>query len=157
VFCRAFFFACAMSLLPAASPDAAEQIDVALKSNAMAPLIVRNDRGGRVGRRAEEVRKLREANRAVELRGRICLSSCTMYLALAQTCVSPATTFGFHGPSHYGQPLSPRDFEYWSQMIAAHYPARLKAWYLRKGRHRNSGYFRIKGSTLIAMGIKRCS
>ncbi len=121
-----------------------------------APLIIRNDRGGPVGMRAREISALQQSNRHVELRGRVCLSSCTMYLALDRVCVSAATTFGFHGPSYYGRPLSSRDFEHWSQVIASHYPARLKRWYLETGRHRNSGYYRIKGRKLIEMGVAPC-
>ncbi|MEL7175094.1 MAG: hypothetical protein AAGK28_01085 [Pseudomonadota bacterium] len=119
-------------------------------------LVVRNDRGGSVGTRAREIAHLRAADRAVELRGRVCLSSCTMYLSLRRVCVSPSTTFGFHGPSYYGRPLSAHDFEHWSHVIADHYPAALKDWYLTTGRYRSRGYFRMKGSDLIRMGVAQC-
>lgn len=135
---------------------ATSQVAIVLRPEAARPLIVRNDRGGLVGARAEEIIRLRKSGRRVELRGRVCLSSCTMYLGVPNLCVSVGTTFGFHGPSYYGQPLSARDFEYWSQLIAAHYPDALKRWYLAKGRHRKSGYYQVKGSALIAMGVPRC-
>lgn len=120
------------------------------------PLVVRNDRGGRIAPRAAEVAALRASGRAVEIRGEVCLSSCTLYLALPQVCVDPRTTFGFHGPSHHGRKLSDRDFAYWSELIAAHYPKALAAWYLREGRNTISGYHRIKGAELIRLGLRAC-
>ena len=114
------------------------------------------DRGGSVRNRAQEIITLRGLKGPIELRGPLCLSSCTMYLALPDLCIHPETTFGFHGPSYYGRALSARDFEYWSQVIADHYPKALRHWYLETGRYRSSGYFRIKGSTLIKMGLRRC-
>ncbi|WP_415183280.1 hypothetical protein [Phaeovulum sp.] len=120
-------------------------------------LVVRNDRGGLVSARVAEVAALRASGRAVEIRGQVCLSSCTLYLALPKTCVDARTTFGFHGPTHYGQKLSARDFEYWSQVIAAHYPAPLAKWYLKKGRSKVGGYYRIKGAELIRLGLRDCA
>jgi hypothetical protein len=82
-------------------------------------LIVRNDRGGIVGNRARQIAQLDAAGRSVEIHGDICLSSCTMYLGVEDVCVNPKTRFGFHGPSYYGQPLPPKYFDYWSEVIAA--------------------------------------
>ena len=118
--------------------------------------VVSNDRGGLVGRRAEQIEQILAAGQRVEIRGRVCLSSCTMYLGLPQTCISPNTSFGFHGPSYYGSALSASDFEYWSNLIASYYPAPLREWYMRKGRTRISGYFRISGRELIRLGIRQC-
>ncbi|MFV2034775.1 MAG: hypothetical protein ACC631_06655 [Halocynthiibacter sp.] len=119
-------------------------------------VVVSNDRGGLVGRRAEQIETIRATRQRVEIRGRICLSSCTMYLGLPNTCISPDTSFGFHGPSFYGTALSPADFEYWSAVIASYYPQPLRDWYMREGRTRISNYFRISGRELIRMGIKQC-
>lgn len=119
-------------------------------------LIVSNDRGGQISQRARQIRDLRKSQRPIEIRGRVCLSSCTMFLALPSTCIHPDTVFGFHGPSYYGAPLSPGDFEYWSQVIAAHYPEPLRGWYLETGRTRLAGHFRIRGRELIRLGIRRC-
>lgn len=129
---------------------------VALRQSPNGALVVRNDRGGRVGARADQIAALRQRAQRVEIRGTVCLSTCTMFLALPQTCVEAATTFGFHGPSYYGRALSARDFEHWSQVIAAHYPEVLRAWYLETGRYRMSGYYKIKGAALIKMGVARC-
>jgi hypothetical protein len=119
-------------------------------------LIVRNDPGGVVGTRAQEIATLREQGIRVELRGEVCLSSCTMYLGLSRTCVFRGTTFGFHGPSYYGAKLSDAEFEYWSQVIAVNYPAQLRDWYMKTARYKINGYYRVKGAELIRMGVPEC-
>ena len=120
------------------------------------PYIVKNDRGGLLTARLQELRKLRASGRPVEIRGRVCFSTCTMFLGLPQTCISPRTTFGFHGPSLFGIPLNPRDFDYASQVIAKYYPAPLQRWYLEEGRQSITRLHKIRGSDIIRMGIKRC-
>ncbi|PRY73873.1 hypothetical protein [Marivita geojedonensis] len=121
-----------------------------------AAFVVGNDRGGIVGDRAAEIRRLKSAGRRVEIRGRICLSSCTMYLGAGDVCVDPETRFGFHGPSYYGQPLAPQHFEYWSEVIADHYPKPLKDWFMSTARYRMNGYHTIKGAELIRLGTPEC-
>jgi hypothetical protein len=122
-----------------------------------APLIVRNDRGGRISPRVKEIAELRRSGRPVEIRGAVCLSTCTMFLGLPQTCLEPGTRFGFHGPSKNGRRLSARDFDYWSQIIAAHYPKPLRDWYMTTGRLRINGYHELNGRALIELGLERCS
>jgi|GEM_PF-662264 hypothetical protein len=119
-------------------------------------LIVRNDPGGVIGTRAQEIETLRAQGIRVELRGEVCLSSCTMYLGLRNTCVFRGTTFGFHGPSYYGVKLNANDFEYWSQVIAANYPPKLREWYMATGRYKITDYYRIKGAELIRLGVPEC-
>lgn len=121
-------------------------------------IIIQNDKGGAVTERAELIRDYRSAGTSVEIRGSFCLSSCTMYLGLPETCVTPQTVFGFHGPSsrHYGIALNPAAFEHWSQIMADHYPEPLRSWFLSKGRHRIVGFYEYLGSDLIRMGIRRC-
>lgn len=118
--------------------------------------VVNNDRGGIVGNRAEEITQLLQEHKRVEIRGRVCLSSCTMYLGAGNVCVSPRTKFGFHGPSDHGRPLKPHQFEYWSQVIASFYPSRLRDWYMEKGRYKSEGYYTMTGAQLIALGIPQC-
>jgi len=120
------------------------------------PYVVRNDRGGFVKDRLIEMRNLRSSGQPVEIRGAVCYSTCTMLLGLPQTCISPNTVFGFHGPSRSGQRLAPEKFEYYSQVIAQYYPAPLKDWYLKKGRKRINGVHRIKGAEIIRMGARAC-
>lgn len=120
------------------------------------PLVIRNDRGGLLDTRLRQLHTLRESGRPVMITGRVCYSTCTMLIGLPQTCVSPKTTFGFHGPSSYGRRLSPDRFEWASNVIAHYYPPALKQWYLAEGRHKIIGLHRISGAQLIAMGVKQC-
>lgn len=121
-----------------------------------APLVVQNDRGGLIGARALEISDINAQDIRVELRGRICYSSCTLYLGADNVCLTEETVFGFHGPSQRGTAL-PRDrFEHWSNVMAAHYNAPLRDWFLSEARHRISGYYRVSGASLIALGYPAC-
>ena len=122
-----------------------------------AAFIVGNDRGGVIGIRAREVLQLKAQNRRVEIRGGICLSSCTMYLGAGNVCVSPDTRFGFHGPSYYGQPLLPVHFDYWSKVLASHYPPAVRQWFLDHARHKTNGYHTVLGKELIRHGLAACN
>ncbi len=123
---------------------------------AMIVRVVQNDRGGVVGSRVQEIAQLQQQRHRVEIRGQVCLSTCTMYLGAPNVCVSPQTRFGFHGPSYYGRPLKPQQFEYWSQVIASYYPDRLREWYMATGRYKSDGYYTITGAQLIRMGVAQC-
>ncbi len=131
------------------------QIKASLTATAE-PYVVTNDRGGLLRTRLREIGSLRQQGRPVEIRGSVCFSTCTLYLGLPDTCISPSTTFGFHGPSSFGFALDPATFERASEIIARYYPEPLRAWYMETGRHRINGVYRIRGSTIIAMGIPAC-
>lgn len=120
------------------------------------PMVVRNDRGGRLLARLRQIGELRQSRRPVEISGRVCYSTCTMFLGLPQTCISPQTTFGFHGPTSYGRSLDQATFDHASAVIASHYPPALKSWYMEKGRFETRGVYKISGRQLIAMGISVC-
>ncbi len=122
-----------------------------------ASYVVGNDRGGYLHDRLIELGNLQRTGTPVQIRGRICYSTCTMFLGLPNACVDPNTTFGFHGPSQSGRRLSPQKFEYFSQVMANHYPAPLRSWFMREGRHRISGVYKMKGTDLIRMGVKSCA
>lgn len=121
-------------------------------------IVVLNDQGGSVIERARLIRRYRAQGTQLEIRGQFCMSACTMYLGLSTTCVAPDTVFGFHGPSSriYGIGLRPELFEYWSRIMANHYPEPLKSWFLKTGRHRTVGFNTYYGHQLIGMGIKAC-
>ena len=120
-----------------------------------APLIVRNDLGGDVGVRANRIRAMADAGQSVEIRGSACYSACTMYLGLPRSCISRNTQFGFHRPSFYGAALPPDQFEFWSQVIAAHYPPAIKSWYLSQGRY-SANLQMLSGAQLIGLGVPEC-
>ena len=121
-------------------------------------IVVRDDRGGPLIERAKIVDAYRILGTRVQLRRRYCLSACTLYLGLENTCISSNTVFGFHGPSSpmYGIALPQRTFDYWSSFMADHYPEPLKSWFLESGRHRIVGFHSISGARLIEMGIAEC-
>ncbi|MFU8881070.1 MAG: hypothetical protein ACNA7Q_01790 [Rhodobacterales bacterium] len=146
-----------MAVVPVMQPGAGTvQAQEVLRVSQPARVVIRNDRGGIVSRRVAEIAQIRAQGQSVEIRGRICYSSCTMYLGLPNTCVEPDTSFGFHGPTHFGQQLSTRDFDYWSRIIASHYPASLQGWYMEQGRNTQSTYYRISGAELIRLGLRQC-
>ncbi len=119
-------------------------------------LIVRNDHGGLISERSDEIAHLERTGQRVQIEGE-CLSACTMYLALRNTCVTRTTRLGFHAPQRGQQRLAASDFEYWSREVARHYPEPLKTWYMREGRLRQGGYYSIRGTELIRLGIPACA
>ncbi len=120
-------------------------------------VVIGNDRGGVIRDRLIELRTLRASGQPVQIKGRICYSTCTMLIGLPQTCVSANTTFGFHGPSYYGRPMEPDDFDHVSRVMAHYYPEPIKTWFLKEGRNRINGLYRISGSELIRIGVKSCT
>ena len=119
-------------------------------------LIIGDDRGGLVGQRAQEVNVLKQIGQRVEIRGNICYSTCTMYLGASNVCISPTTTFGFHGPSRSGRPLPADQFERWSRLMASYYNGPLQQWFMQEGRHTISDVYRLSGSQLIQLGYRTC-
>lgn len=120
------------------------------------PLEIKNDYGGLLLPRLRQIRTLRQTGQAVRITGRICYSTCTLLIGLPQTCISPRTRFGFHGPSSYGRALPADLFESASRTIAAHYPEPLRAWYLSTGRYKLNGFYVIRGDQMIRLGLKPC-
>lgn len=118
--------------------------------------VIDNDRGGTVSKRVDQIRTFTAHGDRIEIRGTVCLSSCTMFLGAARVCIHPETRFGFHGPTNHGTPLTTRQFDYWSRVIAAHYPKSLARWYMAEARHLTRGYYYLTGAQLIQMGVARC-
>ena len=120
--------------------------------------VVGNDRGGYLHDRLIEIDNLQRNGVDVQIRGRVCYSTCTMFLGLKGTCVDPNTTFGFHGPSKSGRRLDPQKFDYFSRVMADFYPAPLRNWFMDKARHRIVGVHKVKGAELIkTMGVRACT
>lgn len=120
------------------------------------PLVVQNDVGGALRARISAVETLRQTAQPVWIVGDVCYSTCTLYIGLAETCVTAETEFGFHGPSAHGKPLDAATFERASRLIAAYYPEPIRNWYLTTARHEISGLFKVKGKVLINLGIAAC-
>ena len=125
---------------------------IASQANA---LTVNNDGGGSVIAYAQQVASLVASGEPVAVSG-YCASSCTMLLA-ANTCTERSTTWAFHGPSsqYHGVALPEEEFEKYSQLMASHYPAPVKRWFLDDARHIIIGFKNIRGSWLIDRGYAR--
>jgi hypothetical protein len=132
---------------------------VAPLSAQVSPAVYRvaGDAGGPVEERVALIERFRVDGTRVEISGG-CWSSCTMFLSLAATCVTPTAQLGFHGPSSptHGVALAPDRFEKYSRLMAAYYPEPLRSWFLREGRNITVGFTRFRGSDLIRMGIRAC-
>ena len=120
-------------------------------------LDVTRDMGGPVDARFQKIRDLGQNQTPVRITG-TCVSACTLYLGLPQTCVMPEARLGFHGPSSAlpGIPLPPDEFERVTQQMAAHYPPALRAWYLAEARMITGSYITISGREAIRMGARPC-
>lgn len=120
--------------------------------------VVRNDPGGSVEQRLATIRQYRASGTRIEIRGR-CDSACTMLLGLPTACVAPQSRIGFHGPQsqYYGISLAPQEFERWSNVMADHYPAQIRSWFLREARHTTMGIITLSGSQAIRMGARPCN
>ncbi len=62
------------------------------------PYVVKHRSGGRLAAFAERFDKMQ--TRSVEIRGKGCASSCTLWLSHPDVCVEPETILSFHGPSN---------------------------------------------------------
>lgn len=119
-------------------------------------VVVGNDYGGVLISRLASLQALKMNDTTVEIRGDICASACTLYLGLKKACILPRTKFGFHGPSHNGEPLPQADYERLSQVVAAQYPLVLRDWFMTSGRKTLVRMQYISGQTLIDLGLTQC-
>lgn len=124
-----------------------------LASPAQAEVIrIGSDRGGTVIRYEEKIAAANARGARVQITGRICLSSCTMWLGADNVCVGADTIFGFHMPTRRGKRLKPDEHRYWAETIASYYPEHIRRWYLAgPGYSRRVG--RVRGRNL---GVEIC-
>lgn len=122
-----------------------------------APWIVTNDMGGSLEQRIAEVEQMRAMGTPVRIVG-TCVSACTLYLGLPNTCVMPQARLGFHGPSSplRGIPLPRQKYEYFTQVMATYYPGRIRSWFMSDARRVTDSYYEITGRQAIAMGARSC-
>lgn len=120
------------------------------------PLVIQNDRGGYLAKQLDRLAELKKSDRRVEVRGDVCFSTCTLYLSLPNMCADAETIFGFHGPMRIGRKMSTEEFDYFSQLIASHYPERIGQWYLETGREKRFGAHKIKARDMAQYGVKIC-
>ena len=76
-----------------------------------------NNRGGNVLEMVQTRQELASSGRTVRIRG-YCRSACTLYLTMANACLGPKATVGFHAPRLPGTRIIPPLVD---QIMAAHY------------------------------------
>lgn len=122
-----------------------------------ADVVIRNDPGGRLTDRLDQIARFRAAGTRVEIRGH-CDSSCTLLLGLPLACVAPTARLGFHGPQsqRYGISLPPDDFTAWSDVMADHYPPGIAAMFMSRWRENTLGIVTITGTEAVRLGARPC-
>ena len=105
---------------------------LARHAGAAEPLVVRNDTGGPIQARAEEVRALMRSGRRVIIDGP-CLSACTMYLRLppGQVCLTRRSALAFHQVSFNYDSARPAHDQ--TAMLLLFYPPAVQDWIEAKG------------------------
>ena len=129
---------------------------VANAQSSTSQIVIGNDFGGLIWNRMVRLRDIHTSGQSVRIDGAICFSTCTMYLGVANVCISSDTVFGFHGPTATDRQLRERDVDFLSTLIASYYPPALRAWYLQTGRYSTNRIYRIQGSELIRLGLPSC-
>ncbi len=107
------------------------------------------DGGGYVIKYALEVNRLRRSGEPVRIAGP-CYSACTLYLSLANICVTPRAKFGFHLPS--GSTASGNRIARNYMMRA--YPDWVKVWQARNGGL--SSRVIVMSYSVAAQHIRKC-
>jgi hypothetical protein len=122
-------------------------------------IMITHDLGGPVEERMRRVERMRQRGEGVAIPHGRCISACTLYLGLPDTCVGRSAEFGFHGPSAAtrGLGLPQPEFQRISTQMAAFYPAPLRDWFLSTARYTTQSYIRISGAQLIQLGFKECA
>ena len=145
-------FATAMGVI---ASDAAQAATTPTLGASTPVLSVTSDYGGSVIGRYHTLAALRLQGTRVEVKGQ-CMSACTMYLGLPNTCVSPQAIMGFHGPRPRGQ-NAPTPNGSAARLMAAHYPPKLRQWFMETGQYiPGDQVARFSGDQLVSMGVKRC-
>jgi hypothetical protein len=121
-------------------------------------ILITHDLGGPVEERMRRIERMRARGEAVAIPYGRCISACTLYLGLPDTCVGPSAEFGFHGPSAgtAGLGLPPDEFYRISGAMAQFYPAPVREWFLTTARYTKLTYLRVSGAQLIELGVKQC-
>jgi len=121
-------------------------------------ILVTHDLGGPVEERMRRVENMRARGEGVAIPYGQCISACTLYLGLPDTCIGRNAVFGFHGPAArtrgLGLPLD--EFERISHAMARYYPEPVRTWYLSTARYVIGEYYSVSGAQLIAMGFSEC-
>ncbi len=120
--------------------------------------IISYDMGGDLGERIRIVERLRQNGTEVRIEG-TCVSACTLYLGLPNSCVTAGAILGFHGPRTRtaGLPLPREDFDRLSAVMAGYYPRQIRQWFWSEARMVTQSYFTISGRQAAKMGARLCT
>ncbi len=119
------------------------------------PLVLADDMGGLLRNYLAKLDEVERTGRQVEIRGK-CYSSCTIFLSASHVCVSPEARLGFHGPRYRGKHITPDRFDYWSRVMAEHYPPSIARWYMSDARFKTWGVKIVTGENIMTHGIPAC-
>lgn len=123
---------------------------------ALADVRILSSSGGTVGPYLNFFSQLRKSGQRVVIDGP-CLSACTLVLSTiprSRICVTRRAVLGFHAPTFVdrtGRKLRSREA---TQVVAASYPAEVRAWIKRKGGLKQNLIY-LRGRELAAL-YPRC-
>ncbi|QGM98980.1 hypothetical protein [Methylocystis parvus] len=122
--------------------------------------VVNHDYGGRVEPYIGRVARAQARGEPVRIGPVECDSSCTLYLAAPQSCVSPGAVFGFHAPWVGGPTSGVIDRQMTAVFASAYKPSlrRIFLNHVRNSRGMVPGpLLKLSGAQLGSLGYRLCS
>jgi hypothetical protein len=132
---------------------------VLLSAPARAFDIVTNDHGGHIEPYTAKLARANARNEPVRIANVECFSSCTLYLAARNACISPHAVFGFHAP-WIGLPNQGTVDPQMVAMFARSYKPELRRLFLEHVRNSHGvvpgPLLRLSGQQLAGLGYRLC-
>jgi hypothetical protein len=132
---------------------------VLLSAPARALDIVHNDHGGQIEPYVAKLNRANTRNEPVRIGSVDCFSSCTLYLAANDSCVSPKAVLGFHAP-WVGFPTSGKVDPGMVALFARHYKPELRKMFLDHVKNSHGAVpgplLRLSGQQLSGLGYRLC-
>ncbi|SDY96053.1 hypothetical protein [Citreimonas salinaria] len=119
------------------------------------PFVITSDWGGKIRSYIEQLAEIDRTGRRVEIRG-TCASSCTLFLAARDVCVTPDARLGFHGPRYLRKKMPKHVFEFYSVLMSNHYPPAISEWFMSDARFKIRGLKVVRGANMMQHGIRAC-
>lgn len=110
------------------------------------------DEGGLINDRGRAVHEIIGRGDPVRIKG-LCLSACTMFLAVPWVCVYPDAVLMFHGPRGVDGPVTDTEYSAGVVWMSRYYPDPLRQWFLEIGHDRETW---LLGRSLIDLGVNAC-
>jgi hypothetical protein len=119
-------------------------------------VVVGDHVGGLVYGIGADVEDINHLGLRVEIVGKYCNSSCTLFLGAKKVCVSPETLFGFHKPrKSNGSTLNRKKLSLVNSYFGKHYKKTIRDWWEKNG-SRSTEFVYLKGDELIKHGYQSC-